>query len=111
MTDSGVYRVGYLGIDALFFASGRGMRDVVQKKDGQPPEPDRFELRGPLVACWAPVISPLDIPDTAELAEPETVLRMSGVRVWTPDRTVLLDGIRWTVTAGQHWAQIGRAHV
>jgi len=32
---------------------------------------------------------------------------MSGVRVWTPEASVLLDGIGWTVAEGQHWALLG----
>ena len=32
---------------------------------------------------------------------------MSGVRVWTPEGMVLLEGIRWTVAEGQHWALLG----
>ncbi|GAC1365709.1 MAG: ATP-binding cassette domain-containing protein [Actinomycetota bacterium] len=32
---------------------------------------------------------------------------MAGVRVWTPERVVLLDDISWTVSEGEHWALLG----
>jgi iron complex transport system ATP-binding protein len=35
------------------------------------------------------------------------VLALSGVRVWTPQRAVLLDGINWRVHPGEHWALLG----
>jgi iron complex transport system ATP-binding protein len=35
------------------------------------------------------------------------VLRADGVDVWVPDGTPLLQGIDWSVRAGEHWALIG----
>lgn len=37
----------------------------------------------------------------------ETVIEMAGVRVWTPEKFVILDGIDWTVRPGEHWALLG----
>ena len=36
-----------------------------------------------------------------------SVIAMSGVRVWTPERFVILQDICWTVRAGEHWALLG----
>ena len=35
------------------------------------------------------------------------VLAVAGVRVWTDEQTVLLDGIDWRVRPGEHWALLG----
>lgn len=37
----------------------------------------------------------------------ETVIDMSGVRVWTPEKFVILDDITWTVRPGEHWGLLG----
>jgi iron complex transport system ATP-binding protein len=39
--------------------------------------------------------------------ERPVVLSMSGVDVWVPDRTMILEAIDWTVREGEHWALIG----
>lgn len=36
-----------------------------------------------------------------------TVIAMSGVHVWTPDRFTILQDICWTARAGEHWALLG----
>jgi iron complex transport system ATP-binding protein len=41
------------------------------------------------------------------VATGETVIEMSGVRVWTPEKFVILDQIDWTVRPGEHWALLG----
>ncbi len=41
------------------------------------------------------------------VATDETVIEMSGVRVWTPEKFVILDEIDWTVRPGEHWALLG----
>jgi iron complex transport system ATP-binding protein len=38
---------------------------------------------------------------------PSDLLAVSGVRVWTPEGSVLLDGIDWHVRPGEHWALLG----
>lgn len=35
------------------------------------------------------------------------VLELIGVRVWLPDGAAILDGIDWTVRAGEQWALLG----
>src|SRR5437879_9030649 len=35
------------------------------------------------------------------------LLAVAGVRVWTPEQTVLLDDINWHVRPGEHWALLG----
>lgn len=35
------------------------------------------------------------------------VIEMTGVNVWSPEEVLILDGINWTVCAGEHWALIG----
>jgi iron complex transport system ATP-binding protein len=42
---------------------------------------------------------------SSEIASP--VLELAGVKVWLEDGTVLLDGIDWTVRAGDQWALLG----
>jgi len=38
---------------------------------------------------------------------PPAVLELNEVRVWTSHRRMLLDGVTWTVRAGEHWALLG----
>jgi iron complex transport system ATP-binding protein len=42
---------------------------------------------------------------TSELDD--TVIAMSGVSVWTPERFTILNDICWTVCPGEHWALLG----
>jgi iron complex transport system ATP-binding protein len=42
---------------------------------------------------------------TVEVDTP--VMELIGTRVWLPDGTMILDGIDWTVRAGEQWALLG----
>jgi iron complex transport system ATP-binding protein len=35
------------------------------------------------------------------------LLRLARVKVWTPERALLLDDVTWTVAEGEHWALLG----
>jgi iron complex transport system ATP-binding protein len=37
----------------------------------------------------------------------EPVIEMAGVRVWTPEKFVILNDITWQIRAGEHWALLG----
>jgi iron complex transport system ATP-binding protein len=39
--------------------------------------------------------------------DPKDLLALGGVRVWTPEQTVLLDDVNWRVRPGEHWALLG----
>jgi iron complex transport system ATP-binding protein len=41
------------------------------------------------------------------IAAPTTVLVLEAVGVWVPEGFIILQGIDWTVSAGEHWALIG----
>ena len=42
-----------------------------------------------------------------QLRRAPALLAVLGLRVWTPERTVLLDDITWSVRPGEHWALLG----
>jgi iron complex transport system ATP-binding protein len=63
----------------------------------------REEPEGPGVAWHAGRVT--SEPD--HLRRAPALLAVRGVSVWTPEQTVLLDGINWSVGPGEHWALLG----
>jgi iron complex transport system ATP-binding protein len=43
----------------------------------------------------------------ASIQTAQAVIEMSGVRLWTPEKFVILKDICWTVRPGEHWALLG----
>lgn len=37
----------------------------------------------------------------------EAAIKLSGIRVWTPEGVEILRGVDWTVCRGEHWALLG----
>ncbi|MCW3037482.1 MAG: transporter ATP-binding protein, partial [Actinobacteria bacterium] len=66
-----------------------------------PPRPLSCDYAGRVTSATNP------LPRASDLTDRTDLLALSGVRVWTPEGTVLLDGIDWQVRPGEHWALLG----
>ena len=45
--------------------------------------------------------------DSRQAIPAPPVIEMTDVRVWTPEKLLIIDDLTWTVRAGEHWALLG----